>query len=75
MKARNPGKPGIRDRQTGNGVVAKAAKTPQTNHRISDGEIAMRAYELYVARGCCDGRDLEDWFIAEQQLRKERGLD
>ena len=27
-----------------------------------------RAYELYVDRGMEDGRDLEDWFRAEEEL-------
>ena len=31
--------------------------------------IAYRAYELYEARGCEHGHDLEDWFRAESELR------
>lgn len=31
--------------------------------------IAARAYELYVAQGCCDGLELEHWLEAESQLR------
>lgn len=31
--------------------------------------IAARAYELYVARGCEDGHDMEDWIRAESELR------
>jgi len=34
-------------------------------------DIEARAYELYVARGCEDGHDLEDWAEAERQLREE----
>ena len=30
---------------------------------------AQRAYELYLARGGEDGRDLEDWLTAERELR------
>ncbi len=30
--------------------------------------IARRAYELYEERGRQEGRDLEDWVRAEQQL-------
>lgn len=30
--------------------------------------IAHRAYELYLARGCDDGCDVEDWLEAEAQL-------
>lgn len=35
-----------------------------------DGEIARRAYDLYVARGCEDGHDVEDWLQAERELQK-----
>ena len=31
--------------------------------------IARRAYELYQARGCADGCDLDDWLQAEHELR------
>ena len=31
--------------------------------------IAARAYELYLARGGADGKDIDDWLIAEQDLR------
>jgi hypothetical protein len=30
--------------------------------------IAIRAYELYLARGCSDGRDMDDWFAAEREV-------
>jgi HSP20 family protein len=30
--------------------------------------IARRAHELFEARGCEDGHDLEDWFRAESEL-------
>lgn len=33
-------------------------------------EIAHRAYQLYEARGGEDGRDLQDWFQAERELRQ-----
>ena len=37
-------------------------------HDIHDA-IAQRAYELYLQRGGEPGRDLEDWFAAERDLR------
>jgi len=40
---------------------------------LSDREIAARAFELYCARGCEDGHDVEDWLQAERDLREERG--
>lgn len=38
-------------------------------------EIESRAYEIYLQRGSGDGRDLDDWFAAEQQLAHERTQD
>jgi len=42
-----------------------------------DGEvqqlIALRAYKLYRERGCCDGRDLDDWLEAEQAILGHEG--
>ena len=37
--------------------------------RLPTGEqIELRAYELYLERGCEDGRDLADWLAAEREL-------
>ena len=35
--------------------------------------IAERAHELYQCRGCCHGRDLDDWLEAEQLVLNEMG--
>lgn len=35
---------------------------------ITDTDIALRAYDLYLARGCEDGHDVEDWLQAEREL-------
>lgn len=32
-------------------------------------EVAQRAYGFYEARGRVDGHDLEDWLLAEKELR------
>jgi Protein of unknown function (DUF2934) len=34
--------------------------------------IAQRAFQLYEARGREDGHDLEDWLLAEAELRRDR---
>ena len=34
-------------------------------------QIKARAYELYLQRGGKDGQDLEDWLIAEKELKQE----
>ena len=33
--------------------------------------IAARAYELWQEEGCPEGRDIEFWYQAEQQLKAE----
>ncbi len=35
----------------------------------TDSDIARRAYELYEQRGAEHGRDLDDWLLAELELR------
>ena len=35
-------------------------------------EIQKRAHKLYLARGGDQGRELDDWLVAEEQLRRER---
>ena len=37
----------------------------QVTHR----EVARRAYDLFLARGCEHGHDLDDWLQAERELR------
>jgi Protein of unknown function (DUF2934) len=35
---------------------------------ISHTEIAQRAYQIFEARGCADGFDVDDWLAAEREL-------
>ncbi|MCU0915978.1 MAG: DUF2934 domain-containing protein [Planctomycetes bacterium] len=39
--------------------------------KITHDQIARRAHELWVQQGCPHGRDRENWFEAEKQLRAE----
>lgn len=34
-------------------------------------QIEKRAYELYLARGCEPGKELDDWLAAEAELKLE----
>lgn len=34
-------------------------------------QIAQRAYEIYQTRGREHGRDVEDWLVAERELRSQ----
>jgi hypothetical protein len=42
--------------------MAQPAITVESN-------IARRAYDLYLARGCGHGHDVDDWLQAERELR------
>jgi hypothetical protein len=47
-----------------------------TAGRADPKRVAARAYELYLARGGNDGRDLDDWLEAERELaRRSMGTD
>ena len=37
---------------------------------VTESDIARRAYELYLARDCEDGHDVDDWFQAERELQE-----
>jgi len=36
--------------------------------RYSAERVALRAYELFLARGGSDGQDFDDWLAAEREL-------
>ena len=48
-------------------------KTTDTN--IDRAAIAARAYELFCARGCEPGHDLDDWLRAEAELRRATSVE
>jgi hypothetical protein len=61
-------------RRTGNVLdmpQADAAELHSPGTQVSEEQIARRAYELYCARGREDGHDLDDWFEAERDLRRD----
>lgn len=39
---------------------------------IGEDEVAARAYQLWVRRGCPDGSPEEDWFAARRELESAR---
>ena len=41
---------------------------------ISQVDVARRAYEIYLARGCEQGHDVDDWLQAERDLTKRLSL-
>ena len=36
---------------------------------VTDSDVARRAHELYHARGSEHGHDVDDWIVAERELR------
>jgi len=50
--------------KTGRGTFKSPAMPATTS-----GDIARRAYDLYLARGGEHGHDLEDWLRAERELK------
>jgi hypothetical protein len=53
--------------------IKNRMETPLAQSTKSNGDlnqkIAEKAYELYVARGCANGHDVEDWIKAEKIVR------
>jgi len=47
---------------------AAPEETPGADRRPTNEQVAVRAYEIYLARGGEDGRDQEDWYQAEREL-------
>ncbi len=41
----------------------------QQSTPIAESDVARRAYDRYLARGCEPGHDLEDWLQAERELQ------
>jgi len=54
-------------RKKDNGAPQNAGTMSATIDRDA---CALRAYELYLARGRADGLDLDDWLSAERELRE-----
>lgn len=49
-------------------IKGSSLETVSTKNQVSAAAVAVRAYELFVARGCADGHALDDWIEAEKQL-------
>jgi hypothetical protein len=51
-----------------------ASKRPRpAESQPTQGEIALRAYQIYLERGGAPGNELEDWTRAEQELLAKNG--
>jgi hypothetical protein len=56
-----------------NGHTRSARPSPAQAPTANGRDIARRAYELYLARGCDAGHDVEDWLQAERELQETVG--
>ena len=77
----------FRKRQNGETPASDAAQRNDESTRVGTfgldaadagnygDRVAMRAYELYLARGASDGRDFDDWLTAERELTAPRDDD
>ena len=57
-----------KDQAKGDGSARATAQEAVPATPVSHTAIALRAYELFEARGCADGQDLDDWLTAEREL-------
>jgi hypothetical protein len=55
-------------------VAVDRAPSVLNDGAASEHNVACRAYELHLARGCEHGHDVEDWLQAEQELRETARL-
>ena len=54
-------------------TAAKAATVPVTvAAEPTQDEIAAKAYELFLQDGSIDGRDMEHWLRAEEELKRHK---
>lgn len=51
----------------------KTTQSPSRESELQEEEIRVRAYFLWLERGCLHGEDCAHWFAARQQLLAERG--
>ena len=50
-------------------TVVIPADSANDSPRVSEGDIALKAFAYYCERGCQDGGALDDWLRAERELR------
>ena len=67
VMTKNPGKKSNKASAPASSRSPKKRTTPPA--QVTHGEVARRAYDLFLARGCEHGHDLDDWLQAERELR------
>ena len=56
--------------KTSKNASASPAAGAVSAQALSDDTVAMRAYQLWLAEGCPDGRALAHWVQAQHELAK-----
>lgn len=46
-------------------------KEEEIEQKINSQQIAEKAYQLWLDRGCEHGHDVEDWICAEEELKRQ----
>ena len=64
-----PSKPSTPSTATRRASTAAESTSTRSAAAPTPEQIAVRAYEIFIARGAQDGRDQEDWYQAENELR------
>jgi hypothetical protein len=60
-------------KKKGNGAQAPSVQQTEeasVNHWPTQGQIKLRAYQIYLERGAHPGQELDDWLRAERELQK-----
>jgi len=65
-------KPSLREVESEREIETNPDVETQPSGKITQEEIAQRAYALCEARGREDGHDLDDWLEAERELLEQR---
>lgn len=53
--------------------MTQATATARDEERLQH-LVAQKAHQLWEQRGCCHGRDLDDWLEAERLVQQESGV-
>lgn len=51
--------------------IKEVSEFSVSDEELRHQRIAAKAYDLYECRGCCHGRDLDDWLEAERLISSE----
>ena len=58
----------VKERTPKNRIETPLSQTTYSNEDLYQ-KIQETAYQLYIARGCAHGYDVEDWLAAEQIVK------